>query len=63
MYIDIFFKHICVAYRLSVNHSAKRVFYAYLTIKSIDYDGNDEHTLFEGGLSSIGAIAADATSR
>ena len=62
MYIDIFFKHICVAYRLSVNHSAKRVFYADLTIKSIDYDGNDEHTHFDSSY-EITAIVVDAKSR
>ena len=58
-----YFKHIfCVAYALSVDHVAKRVFYANLTIKSIGYDGSDERTYLAESR-AITAIVVDAKSR
>ena len=50
-------------YGLSVDHVAKRVFYAvFYEIKSIGYDGNDERTHYESsGMKA--SIMVDATSR
>ena len=62
MFIDNLLTYVCVALRLSVDHVAKRVYYAYSTIKSVDYDGNDERTHFDIS-KRIDAILVDAISR
>ena len=64
MYIDNLLTYLCVALGLSVDHVAKRVYYTYSTIKSVDYDGNDERTHFNTDESwLITAIVVDTKSR